>query len=134
MTTFLRNVVRGEATNAQARDTGMAMVLILLLFAFFQGRNGYVLAAIGVHVLNMTAPQAFRPAAVVWFGMSHLLGTVASKILLAVVFFVIVTPVGLVRRLLGADSLQLQTFKAGRSSVMNVRNHTFTGKDIEQPY
>jgi hypothetical protein len=134
ITTFVRSVLRGDATRDQARDTGMALVLILLLFAVFQERIGFVLAAIGVHVLNMTAPQIFRPAAVVWFGLSHLLGTVVSKVLLAVVFFVVVTPVGRLRRLMGADSLQLQAFKAGSSSVMKVRNHLFTGKDLEQPY
>jgi hypothetical protein len=38
------------------------------------------------------------------------------------------------RRLLGADALQLRTFKAGRGSVMRERNHTYVGKDIENVY
>jgi hypothetical protein len=134
MKTFLGRIVGGDATQGQARDTGMALVLILLLFAYFRGTSGYVPAAIVVHVLNMTVPQMFRPAAVAWFGLSHLLGTVASKVILALIFLLVVTPIGGLRRLFGADSLELQAFGTGSSSVMKVRNHLFTGKDLEAPY
>ena len=63
-----------------------------------------------------------------------LVGTVVSKILLTLVFFGVVTPTGVVRRLLRLDSLKLKEFKSGENSVMVIRNHTFTGKDIEKPY
>jgi hypothetical protein len=82
----------------------------------------------------MTFPRLYRPVAVLWLGLSHLLGTVVSKILLTLVFFGIVTPIGLARKLLGFDSLKLKDFKSGENSVMVIRNHVFTGKDIEKPY
>ena len=69
-------------------------------------------AAVVVLVVTMTVPLVFRPLSVVWFGFSHVLGTVMSKVLLAAVFYLIVTPVGVVRRLLGHDSLRLRAFKA----------------------
>jgi len=34
----------------------------------------------------------------------------------------------------GIDSLKLKDFKSGETSVMVIRNHIFTGKDIEKPY
>ena len=131
---LLSRVIRGDATSAQARDTGMAMVLVLLLFWAFRRSDSYVVAAIIVHVVNMVAPKIFRPVAVVWFGASHLLGTIASKVILTIIFFAVVTPIGLWRRMIGADSLQLKAFKAGKGSVMKERNHKFIGKDLEQPY
>jgi hypothetical protein len=134
MNMLLRSVLGGKTTKEEAKDTGMAFVLILLLFAIRQHQNGYVLAAAGVHLVNMMAPQIFRPAAVVWFGLSRLLGSVGSRVILTIIFFVVVTPIGLVRRLLGSDALRLRAFKAGRASVMQERNHTFIGKDIENPY
>ena len=134
MRMFLLRVVRGDATTGEARDTGMAAVLILLLLAWFFERSMYVTGALGVHLVNMTAPLVFRPAAVLWFGLSHLIGAIVSRLILILVFLIMVTPVGMIRRWLGADSLQLRTFRAGRSSVMKVRNHTFTGRDPEKPY
>jgi polyferredoxin len=121
-------------TKDQSRDTGMAMVLLLLiLFAYLRWR-GLLLGAILFQVLNMTVPQIYRPIAVVWLGLSNLLGAVASKVLLSIVFFTVVTPVGFLRRLIGKDSLKLRAFKAGEGSVMLERRHTFTGADIERPY
>jgi hypothetical protein len=62
------------------------------------------------------------------------LGTVVAKILLTLVFFTVVTPLGLARKLLGFDLLKLKEFKSGENSVMVIRSHIFTGKDIEKPY
>lgn len=134
MTGFWRNALTTNATKEQARDTGMALVLLSLIVWVLTRRDAFVMTAVVLHVVNMTAPQVFRPAAVVWFGLSHLLGLVVSKVLLAVVFFVVVTPIGLLRRMLGADAMQLRAFKGGSGSVMHERNHAFTGKDIEEPY
>ena len=132
--TLMSRIIRGDATSAQAKDTGMAMVLVLLLFWAFRRSDGYVLAAIVVHLVNMVVPKVFAPVAVVWFGLSHLLGTIASRVILTVIFFAVVTPIGLWRRMIGADSLRLKAFKAGKGSVMKERNHTFIGQDLKQPY
>ena len=134
MKQFLSRILRGDATREQAKDTGMALVLILFIVWFFRRGDGYVVAALVMQVVNMTAPQVFRPAAVLWFGLSHVLGAVMSRVLLSVVFFVVVTPVGVWRRMTGADALQLKAFGRGKGSVMKERNHTFVGKDLEQPY
>jgi hypothetical protein len=131
---WLWKVATGQATREQAKDTGMAAVLVLLIIALVQGSTRYVAAAMVVHVVNMTAPHVFRPAAVIWFGFSHLLGAIVSTVVLGAIFFGVVTPVAVVRRLMGADSLRLKAFKASRTTVMRERNHTFVGKDLEQPY
>jgi saxitoxin biosynthesis operon SxtJ-like protein len=131
---FLSRVLQGDATREQAKDTGMAIVLVCLLLAFARKKFGWVDLAILVHVVNMIAPQVFRPLAVVWFGFSHVLGNIVSRVVMGLIFFLVVTPIGVLRRLSGADSLQLKPFKDGRGSVMEERNHTYTGKDIEKPY
>ena len=121
-------------TKEQSKDTGMAMVLLLLLSSAAFKRETFVTAAIVVLLIDMTFPQLYRPVAVLWLGLSHLLGTVVSKILLTLVFFGVVTPIGLTRKLMGIDSLKLKDFKSDENSVMTIRNHTFTGQDIEKPY
>ena len=57
--------------------------------------------------------------------------TVMSRVVLTVVFFLVVTPVGLLRRLLGKDSLRVRAFKAGDESVMLTRNHVCSGADLD---
>lgn len=125
---------REEITKDQSKDTGMAMVLLLLLVFLSRKREGYLFAAMGLHVLNMIVPKIFRPVAFLWFAISDLMGAVMSKVLLSIVFFGVVIPIAVVRRILGKDSLQLQGFKASKGSVMLVRDHTFVAADLERPY
>ena len=118
----------------RSRDTGLAMVLLLLIAHAATRRDGFTTAALAVLVVAMTVPMVFRPLSVVWFGFSNLLGGIMSKVLLAAVFYLIVTPIGVIRRLLGHDSLRLRAFKRGDASVLHQRGHVFVAGDLEKPY
>ena len=118
----------------QASDTGMAAVLILLLIGLFTQNNLYYKIAIPVLVINMTFPMFYYLFAIIWLGFSQLLGTIVSKIILTIVYVIMVIPIGVFRRLLGKDSLQLSEFKKGNNSVMQTRDYNFLSKDIEKPY
>jgi Saxitoxin biosynthesis operon protein SxtJ len=134
MKNFITDSFRRTITKDQSKDTGMAMVLLLLLVSGSFRHQVLIAVAIITLVVTMVYPQIYRPIAVVWLGCTHLLGTVVSKILLTIVFFGVVAPIGLARKLLGIDSLRLKQFKSGEGSVMVIRNHTFIGQDIEKPY
>ena len=118
----------------QAKDTGMAMVLILLLLGVLLQNYVFVKFGILCLITAMTIPSLYKYVAIFWLGLSHFIGTFTSKILLSVIFYLIVTPVGLIRRLLGYDTLKLRQFKARTESVMVLRNHTFKKEDINKLY
>jgi hypothetical protein len=130
----IMKIFRNKISKDESRDTGMAMVLLLLIVAASRKREGYLFVAMAVHVVNMVKPEIYRPIAVLWLGFSDLLGAVVSRILLSMVFLFVVTPISLLRRWLGKDSLKLRDFKTGQGSVMVERNHTFVSKDLERPY
>ncbi|MEF2144343.1 MAG: hypothetical protein V3573_02760 [Desulfovibrionaceae bacterium] len=121
-------------SRTQARDTGMAMTLICLIVAVITKKPVWTYAALAVLVVNMTAPMVFKPVGYLWFGLSGLLGAVVSRVLLTLLFFVMVTPMGLARRALGKDTLRLRQWKKGPGSVFVSRDHAYTPKDIEQPF
>ena len=85
MSTFV--LFQKNINKDQSRDTGMAVVLLLLIVYLSSRRNGLVLAAVVLHLVNMIAPQVYRPVASVWLGLSNLMGTAVSKVLLSIVFF-----------------------------------------------
>jgi polyferredoxin len=118
----------------QATDTGMAMVLILLLIGYFTGEVTYFKLSIPILILNMIYPMLFYPLAIFWFGLSHLIGGLVSKVLLTLVFFTILLPIGLIRRILGKDSLHLKAWKKDSTSAMTDRNKTFTSEDLVDPF
>ncbi|HAO47482.1 MAG TPA: SxtJ family membrane protein [Ferruginibacter sp.] len=123
-----------DISKKQASDTGMAMTLILLLLGFFTKKVLYYEIGIAALVITMAIPMFYYPFAVVWLGLTTLLGEVVSKILLSVIYFVILFPVSIIRQMMGKDTLDLKTFKKSSKSVMLSRNHVFTSKDIEHPY
>jgi len=118
----------------QAGDTGMAMVLIGLIIGLFTHNTLFFKIATLLLVINMIWPTVFRPVARIWISGSLLLGTVVSKILLTIIFFGLVTPIGVVLRIAGADAMLLKQWKKGSSSVFKERNHQFKAKDIEKPF
>lgn len=130
----MKEIIPKSVTTDQAKDTGMAMVLVCLLIAFFAGKPFFCGLAIPILLINMIAPNVFRPAARIWLGFSHLMGLVTSGIILSIVFVVLVLPVGLVRRAAGKDPMQLKKWKKDRASVFKTREHLFTSDDIHHPY
>jgi hypothetical protein len=123
-----------KSTPEQAKDTGMAMVLICLLLGYWGKFPKFLPVSLALLLLTMSWPNAFRPLAVLWFGLSHLLSQVVSRVILTIVFFLVVTPIGVIRRLFGADALQLKKWKQGRDSVFVVREGPVQGKDMANPY
>ena len=123
-----------SSTPEQAKDTGMAMVLICLLLGYVGKFPKFLGVSIILLLLTMACPRIFKPLAGLWFGLSHLLGQVISKLVLTLIFFLVVTPVGLIRRWTGADSLQLKKWKRGTDSVFVVRRGVVPNKDLLDPY
>jgi hypothetical protein len=121
-------------TKEQSKDTGMAMVLICLLLGYFSRNYHLISLAIILLIVNMVVPNVFRPVAKIWLGISHVLGTIMSKLLLTVIFFLVVTPVGIIRKVFGKDTLKLKKWKKDTASVFTVRDHSFEAGDIETPY
>jgi len=66
-----------------------------------------------------------------WLAFSRLLNAISTTILLTLVFFLIIVPTGLIRRIAGADPLQLKQFKRSRRSVLTTRNHTYTADNLK---
>ena len=121
-------------TKNQARDTGMALALLACILWLILGEKWLVIAAVIVLIIDMTVPAIFKPFAIVWFGLSVILGAVMSRVILSVVFFVVITPIGLVRRLFGFDSLMIRQWNKSYGSAFIDRNYTFTVADIKAPY
>jgi hypothetical protein len=131
---FKEKVFPKSISKKEASDTGMAMTLICLLLGYFTKNVIYYKIAIPVLVMNMAFPMFYYPFAMVWLGLTNLLGMVVSKVLLSVVYILFLMPMGMIRRAMGKDSLNLTGFKKSKDSVMITRDIEFTANDIKNPY
>ena len=57
-------------------------------------------------LLGLVFPRALVWPNKIWMGLAEVLAFVSTRIILGVVFFGIVTPIGVVKRLFGWDPLQ----------------------------
>ena len=83
--------------------------LILGLYPLIHGR-GPILWCFGVSAAFLMAtwkvPKVLRPLNIVWFKFGMLLARIVQPIVMAAIFFLVVTPVGLIMRLFGKDLLR----------------------------
>jgi len=127
-------LIKMKISDEQCKDSGLALVLIALILSMVFSPHYLLPIGIGLLVVTMSVPTLFRPFARIWFGFSHALGTLVSKILLTLLFYGLVTPVGCIRRVLGKDSMQLKKWKRGKVSAFHDRDHLFTRQDLDNPY
>jgi hypothetical protein len=131
---LMRKIFKTELSKKQVADSGIAFGLILLLIGMFYHNYLFFYLTVVVAILNILFPVFFYPFAVLWLGLTELLGSIISKIILSFFFFLLVVPVGVVRRFAGKDNLRLKEFKKSNKSVFTDRNHLFTLKDLERPF
>ncbi|MCF8259298.1 MAG: hypothetical protein K9J12_00855 [Melioribacteraceae bacterium] len=126
--------IKKSFTKEQNKDSGLALLLILLLLGLFTDSYIYFKLMIPVLLIVMTIPTMIFPFTIIWLNFAEILGTVVSKILLTIVYFLLVFPVGVVRKIAGKDSLNLKNFRQNDLSAFKIIDKKYTPSDLEKPY
>jgi saxitoxin biosynthesis operon SxtJ-like protein len=97
------------------RSFGYTVGGVLVLFAVFTTWRGHtlrgeILGAIAavLIVLALVRPALLAGPAAAWGRIGHALGWFNSRVLLSVMFFLVLWPVGFISRLFGSDPLERQ--------------------------
>lgn len=84
--------------------------MAIAAWSAYRGRETAVWAfgSLGVALIaaGLIIPAAARAFHIVWMRLAHALGWVNSRILLALLFYLVMTPMGLMQRLAGRDALR----------------------------
>ena len=96
----------------QGRKFGLTVGLAFLVLAGISFWRGHVLpprifgALGGVLLLGgLAVPAALLPVERAWMGLAHAISKVTTPIFMGLVYFLVFTPFGIVRRLLGKNGL-----------------------------
>lgn len=127
-------VFRVRLSKKEVKDSGFAFVLLLLLAAMFSKNILFLWIALPSLLLCYIFPVIFYPFSVIWLSFSRLMGKIVSKIILTIIYCLMVVPFGILMRIFGKDSLNLERFKKGKESVLKIREHKYTAADLEKPY
>jgi len=114
-------------------EFGMMVTLVLLIISLWMNNNLYKYAIVTL-LAAMLFPVVYTPFEWFWFRLAKVLEQASSKVILFLIFFIVITPVGVIRRLTGKDALHLKRFHKERKSVFVEKNHHYTLKDMEKQF
>lgn len=112
MMDLIKKLITASADRREIRKFAIPVAVVLLaigLFALWREKS-FAWPLVGVSGFLVAAayllPVILRPLYVPWMLLAAVLGWVMTRVLLTVTFFVMITPIGIIRRLFGSDSLK----------------------------
>ena len=89
-----------------------AIFVLIAVYAYFKFRGEFAILALTTSILFAIAaflkPQILSPFNRLWISLGLLLGKIVSPIVLALIFFVLISPVSIVTRIFGRDELKIK--------------------------
>ena len=126
--------------NKAIRDFGILIGFILLIIAgilFYKERESYeliILLGVAFIGLGLVMPIILKPFYLVWMIFATILGWIMTRLILGLLFYIIVSPIGLISRLFGKRFLELKNSSIN-SSYWNYKNsHKNSHKDLEKQF
>ena len=104
----IRNIKSGKRELKQFGITIAVVLGFLSTWFLWRGRDGgYVLLIISIVflVLGLFLPHLLKPLQKLWMTLAVLLGWLMTRIILIILFYLVVTPIGLFAKLCGKDFL-----------------------------
>ena len=96
------------------KSFGIVFFVVFLLIALYpllsneSIRLWFLIISIIFLVLGILNSSLLSPLNKLWFKFGILLGKIISPIIMSIIYFLVVTPIGLIMRLLGKDVLNLK--------------------------
>ena len=100
------------------RSFGIVFFIVFLLIGIYPLLNNddvriwSIIISIAFLILGLLNSKILLPLNKIWFKFGILLGKIISPLIMGLIFFVVVTPIGLLMRLLNKDLLNLKFNKS----------------------
>ena len=111
----IKNIKTG---NKELKSFGYTIGVILIIvasFLFYYDNHLYQsIASIAALLIGfgLVLPLLLKPVYLIWMIFAVILGWVMTRVILSSVFYLIMTPIGLITRLLGEDFLSLKNYRS----------------------
>jgi hypothetical protein len=124
---ILKEIRNIKESKKDLRKFGLTVGIVLLAIAallYWKGKENYTaFEIIGgfLVVVSILFPIILRPLNKIWMTLAILMGWIMTRVILIVIFFIVLTPLGLIARLIGKDFLDLKIDKE-KNSYWEVRD------------
>lgn len=119
-----------KPTKAQNKDFGLVMTLAATAVAVISGVWTWVYVALVMAAVTAVVPVALTPLSWCWFGLARVLERVMTSALLAAVYYLVVTPVGLLRHL----TAKKDAWESSSASTLRDADHLYVPADFDRQF
>jgi len=126
-----------KTTKKEIRKFGFLMggvLIVIAIFLLWKGSSYYqtvFLIGILFGILGLIIPMILKPIYIIWMTFATILGWIMTRVILTVLFYLIVTPIGLIAWIFGAKFLDL-SWNKNVNSYWNKREKIVS--DIEKQF
>ena len=116
----------------QNTEFGVVASLAMLIVSVWHkiDLNVYIIILL---LASLLFPVIYTPFAWLWFGLAKVLERIMSKVALLLIFVLVITPVGLIRRVFGKDNLHKSRSQMQKNIFEN-QIHTYKSCDLEKQF
>lgn len=126
--------MKNMVTKKQNIDLGIVLTLVLLVSGLIFNVHLLFRIAVGTLLIAALLPVAYTPLSWVWFRFSTVVERIFSTIILSLIFYLVVTPIGLFRRFFAKDTMHLHDFGKEKKSVFIEKKKSYDKNDIEHQF
>ena len=131
---MLEEIKNIKSEKSDLRKFGITIGVILLIiagFLFWKEKESFqILLTFGIIfcILGIVIPFILKPIYWVWMIFATILGWIMTRVILSLLFYIIVTPIGLISRLFGKQFVELRWDKSN-NSYWNYRTNEHLKKE-----
>ena len=109
--------MNSQISKSSNKSFGIVFFIVFLIIAFYplfyEGslRIWSVIISIIFLILGLTNSKVLTPLNNIWISFGIILGKVISPLIMGIIFFFVVTPIGVFMRIIGKDLLNLKFTK-----------------------
>ena len=103
--------IKGDRTDWKKFGFTMAVILTLIgAFLFWKKHNYFeycFLLSAAFLIAGLIAPSVLKPVYKAWMALSVVMGFIMTRIIMFIIFYLLVTPIGLIARVSGKNFLEM---------------------------
>jgi len=126
----IENIKSGKKELRQFGFVIGGILFIIGVYLLYKGKPAYpVLLSLGflIIILGLALPKILLPFQKVWMILAVVLGFIMTRVILSILFYFIITPIGFLAKVFGKPFLDLK-FHDSKNSYWNIREK----KDYEK--
>ena len=129
------NINNSKVKQGSERSFGFVFAIIFVAISFYlitKDKNIYWLTisiSILFFLLAVFKPLLLKKPNILWFHFGKFLNSIISPLVMAIIFFIIVTPTGLIMRMLKKDILNKKFDKSKKNYWQASKTHLSSMKD-----